>query len=380
MDFALTEEQRSIRDTIRKFVAKECEREAIKRLDEEGAFPAELFRKVADIGLCALTIPEVDGGAGPNALGAVIVTAELASIHPPLAGTFATHSLCGGKALADLGTEAQREHYLPGVIDGSSLVTLALLEPDQGYDQSGNRTTARREGEHVVLNGTKTFVRLADRAALILVRASLEGGDGTPAFFIASTGSPGIGIRALETVGFNGMSLCEVGLDAVAVGAEERLGGDADAPAELKKLDRVMSAEHLAVAACGMGIARGAYAYALQYARERVQFGRPIIQFGAIREMLVEMALQARVAELLTCQAASLVDQGQECLPEIIQARLAAAEAARKTSLHGVQIFGGYGYAMEYDAQRYLRDAMVLLSGGATRQVLGQALGALWGY
>ena len=96
--------------------------------------------------------------------------------------------------------------------------------------------------------------------------------------------------------------------------------------------------------------------------------------------MLVEMALQARVAELLTCQAASLVDRGQECLPEIIQARLAAAEAARKTSLHGVQIFGGYGYAMEYDAQRYLRDAMVLLSGGGTRQVLGTALGVLWGY
>ncbi|HPB69356.1 MAG: acyl-CoA dehydrogenase family protein [Syntrophales bacterium] len=380
MDFALTEEQGFIRDTIRKFVAKACDREQIKRMDEEGAFPAELFRKVSDIGLCALTIPEADGGGGPNTLGAVIVTAELAGIYPPLAGTFATHSLCGGKVLADLGTEAQRERYLPGVIDGSSLVTLALLEPDQGYDQSGTRTTARREGERVVLNGAKTFVRLADRAALILVRAALEDGDGTPAFFIVAAGTRGIRIRALETVGFHGMSLCKVGLDAVAVGAEERLGGDADAPTERKKLAGVMSAEHLAVAACGMGIARGAYAYALQYARERVQFGRPIIQFGAIREMLVEMALQARVAELLTCQAASLIDRGRECLPEIIQARLAAAEAARKTSLHGVQIFGGYGYAMEYDAQRYLRDAMVLLSGGGTRQVLGQALGVLWEY
>jgi alkylation response protein AidB-like acyl-CoA dehydrogenase len=111
-----------------------------------------------------------------------------------------------------------------------------------------------------------------------------------------------------------------------------------------------------------------------------VQFGRPIIKFGAIQEMLVDMAQHARVAGLLTLQAASMVDQGRDCLAEIIQARLAAAEAARKASLHGVQIFGGYGYAMEYDAQRYLRDAMVLLTGGGTRQVLSNTLGSLWGY
>ena len=141
-----------------------------------------------------------------------------------------------------------------------------------------------------------------------------------------------------------------------------------------------MSAEHLAVAACGMGLAQGAYDYALNYSKERVQFGRPIIKFGAVQEMLVEMAQQARVAALLTCQAASLTDQGKDCLAEIIQARIAATEAARKAALYGVQIFGGYGYAMEYDAQRYLRDSMVLLSGGGTRQVLSNTLASLWSY
>jgi alkylation response protein AidB-like acyl-CoA dehydrogenase len=129
-----------------------------------------------------------------------------------------------------------------------------------------------------------------------------------------------------------------------------------------------------------MGLARGAYEYALNYAKERSQFGRPIIKFGAVQEMLVDMAQQARVAELLTCQAASLVDQGKDCLAEIIQARLAATEAARQVSLYGVQIFGGYGYAMEYDAQRYLRDAMVVLSGGETKQVLSNTLASLWDY
>jgi alkylation response protein AidB-like acyl-CoA dehydrogenase len=232
----------------------------------------------------------------------------------------------------------------------------------------------------MILDGTKSFVRLADQVALMIILASTGSSDGAPAFFIVNAKTPGIGVRAIEQVGFHGMSLCEVSLNAVAIPAGERLGGDADAPAEQKKWERVMSAEHLAVAACGMGIAQGAYDYALRYARERVQFGRPIIKFGAIQEMLVDMALQVRMASLLTCQAAHLVDQGNGCLAEIIQARLAATEAARRTSLHGVQIFGGYGYAMEYDAQRYLRDAMVLLSGGGTRQVLSNTLGILWGY
>lgn len=380
MDFALTEEQGFIRDTIQKVVAKECEREAIKRMDEEKIFPENLFRKVADIGLCALTIPEAYGGGGPNTLGAVIVTAELAAIYPALAGIFATQCLCGGQVIADLGTEAQKKRYLPGVIDGSALMTLALMEPEQGYEETGSRTTARADGENLILDGTKTFVRMADRAAFMITRVAIGSPGGVPAFVIVDVSSPGIGIRSLEQVGFHGMSLCEVSLSSVAIPVSERLGGDANASTEQKKWERVMSAEHLAVAACGMGLARGAYDYALNYARERVQFGRPIIKFGAIQEMLVDMAQQTRVANLLTCQAASMVDQGRDCLAEILQARLAATEAARKAALHGVQIFGGYGYAMEYDAQRYLRDAMVLLSGGGTRQVLSNTLGSLWGY
>ena len=380
MDFALSEEQGFIRDTIQKFVAKECEREAIKKMDEERIFPANLFGKVADIGLCALTVPETYGGGGPNTIGAVIVTAELAAIYPALAGTFATQSLCGGKVIAGLGTEAQKNKYLPGVIDGSALITIGLMEPGQGYEEAGNKTIAKPDGQNMVLDGTKAMVRLADRASFMITRVAIGNADGVPAFMIIDMKSPGINVRSMEQIGFHGMSLCEVSLNSVAVGASERLGGDADEAAEQMKWKRVMSAEHLAVAACGMGLARGAYEYALNYAKERSQFGRPIIKFGAVQEMLVDMAQQARVAELLTCQAASLVDQGKDCLAEIIQARLAATEAARQVSLYGVQIFGGYGYAMEYDAQRYLRDAMVVLSGGGTKQVLSNTLASLWGY
>ncbi len=380
MDFALTEEQGFVKDTIQKFVAKECEREAIKKMDEEGIFPGKLFGNVADIGLCALTVPEAYGGGGPNTLGAVIVTAELAAIYPALAGAFATQSFCGGKVIADVGTEAQKNKYLPGVIDGSALITLALMEPGQGYEETGNMTIARPEGEQFVLNGTKTFVRLADRAAFMITRVAIASTEGVPAFLIVDMKSPGIVVRPLAQVGFHGMSLCEVSLNSVTVGASERLGGDADAAAEQKKFERIMSAEHLAVAACGMGLAKGAYEYALNYAKERSQFGRPIIKFGAIQEILVDMAQHVRVAELMTCQAASLADQGKDCLAEIIQARLVATQAARKASLHCVQIFGGYGYAMEYDAQRYLRDAMVVLSGGGTKQTLSNTLASLWNY
>ncbi len=380
MDFALTEEQGFVKDTIQKFVAKECEREAIKKMDEEAIFPGKLFSNVADIGLCALTVPEAYGGGGPNTLGAVIVTAELAAIYPALAGAFATQSFCGGKVIADLGTEAQKNKYLPGVIDGSALITLALMEPGQGYEETSNKTIARPDGDQMIIDGTKTFVRLADRAAYMLTHTAIGSADGVAAFMIVDMKSPGVVVRPLAQVGFHGMSLCEVSLTSVAVTASERLGGDADAAAEQKKLAMIMSAEHLAVAACGMGLAKGAYEYALNYAKERSQFGRPIIKFGAIQEMLVDMAQHARVAELMTCQAAYLVDQGRDCLAQIIQARLAATEAARKASLHCVQIFGGYGYAMEYDAQRYLRDAMVMLSGGGTKQILSNTLASLWGY
>ncbi len=380
MDFALTEEQGFIRDTIKKFVAKECEREAVKIMDEEGAFPADLFGKLSGIGLCALTVPEADGGGGPNALGAVIVTAELAAIYPALAGLFATQSLCAGQLIADLGTPEQKKKYLPGIMDGSLLMTLALMEPGQGYTEADHKTTAAPDGDRLILNGTKAFVRLADHAGFMIAYVGTGSDGGAGDFVVVDLRSPGVVVRLLPSVGFSGMNLCEVSLESAAVGASERLGGSAGAVTDRKKWEKVMSAEHLAVAACGIGLARGAYDYALNYARERVQFGQPIIKFGAVTEMLVDMVQQTRAATLLTYQAASGVDSGRDCLEETIQARIAATEAARSAALHGVQIFGGYGYAMEYDAQRYLRDSMVLLSGGGTRQVLSNTLAGLWDY
>lgn len=380
MDFTLTEEQRSIRETIRKFVAKECERETVKRLDEEATFPGELFRKVADIGLCALTIPEADGGAGPDMLAAVLVTAELAAIHPPLAGVFATQSLCGGRVISELGTEAQKERYLPGLLDGSLLMTLAVTEPDQGYEETGSGTKTRAEGDRIFIEGRKSVVRLADRAAFLITHATAAEDGGASAFYIVDAAGSGVDVHPMEQVGFHGMSLCGVTFNNVSVSTGDRLGGEADAGAENQKRDRIMAAEHLAVAACAMGIARGAYDYALQYAKERIQFGKPIVRFGAVQDMLVDMGLGIRSAGLLTHRAATLADQGHSNLAECIHARLAATETARTAGLLGVQIFGGYGYAMEYDAQRYLRDALVLLTGGLTRQVLSNRLAVLWGY
>ena len=380
MDFALTEEQGFIRDTIRKFAAKECEREAIKKMDEEGAFPGELFGKLSELGLCALTVPEADGGGGPNTLGAVIVTAELAAIYPALAGVFATQSLCGGKLIADLGTPEQKKKYLPGILDGSALMTLAVMEPDQGYTEADSKTTVSADGKRLILNGTKAFVRFADHASSMIAYVG-AGIDGDAAdFVIVDLQNPGVAVRLLPQVGFSGMNLCDVSMDSAAVGGSEWLGGRAGRDSGRTKMEKVMNAEHLAVAACAIGVARGAYDYALNYSRERVQFGQPIIKFGAVREMLVDMAQQTQAATLLTWQAASFADQGKDSLAESIQARIAATEAAHRAALYGVQIFGGYGYAMEYDAQRYLRDSMVLLSGGGTRQVLSNTLAGLWGY
>jgi alkylation response protein AidB-like acyl-CoA dehydrogenase len=381
MGFALTEEQGFIKDTIHRFVVKECEREMVKRMDEEGIFPEDLFRKLAGIGLCGLTIPEEYGGGGPNVLGAVLVIAELASIYPPLAGIFAIHSLLGGQALADMGTEDQKKRYLPGILDGSMLMTAALKETDQGCEEKGSGTMARQVDQRVLLNGIKSSVPLADHASLILVHIPTAKDGLTPGFFIIDVRSSGISVRPFEQVGFRGMSLCEMSLNGVAVSLEDKLGGNVDDDnAEQEQWSDLISFEDLSVAACGVGIAQGAFEYALNYAKERVQFGRPIVKFGAVQEMLINMAHKTYMANLLTYQAASLVDEGKKSSVEIMQARLAATEAARTVALYGVQIFGGYGYAMEYDAQRYFRDAVTLLTGGVPRHVLNNRLGLLLGY
>lgn len=379
MNFELTDEQKDIRDTIRKFMVRECSREVASQLDGRGEFPGEMLKKIVGMGFCGLNIAEEYGGAGPNTLGALVVVEELSTIYPVLGGAYIAPTFCGGKNISRLGSEYQKNQYLPGLADGSLIFTCGLTEP--GGDYKGvvqTETTAVVDGDDFILNGVKSFVRLASRAHYILTLTRTDSGNQRDlSFFIVDIKSPSITITNTEKVGHNGFSLCEVVFSNVRVSKENLLGGPAGLNQGWGQYLRILESEHMEIAACGLGIAQGAYDYAVNYARERVQFNRPIVEFEAIQHMLVDMALDIQAARLLTYRAGWLADKGAPCLLEAAMARAHAGKAAQKAAFQCVQILGGYGYTMEYDAQRYLRDSLVLLNGGGTIEILKSSIGEL---
>lgn len=382
MDFRLTEEQEVIRDTIRRFIVRECTRDAAREADGKGDFPEKLYRPLADNGFCGLVVPEMYGGGGRNVLAAAVIIEELSAVYPALAGAFAACALGGGKNLSDLGSPGQRERHLPTVVDGSALFAGAILEPDAGYGRFAVGMTATPKGDGFLLSGAKKFVRLAGRATTILTLAKTNSGnsprDGL-SFFLVDAKSPGVTAGATNLVGTASLGIGEVRFENVTVSREDVLGGPEGLNQGYKQWEVLQEAEHLEVAACGLGLAQGAYDYAVQYARERVQFGRPIIAFSAVKDMLVDMAVRIRSTRLVTLQAACLADEEKRCAVEAMTARILAVETARKASMDGVQVLGGYGYTMEYDAQRYVRDAMVLLGGASPQEMLREDLGELLG-
>ncbi len=379
MDFRLTEEQEVIRDTIRRFIARECTREAAREADEKGDFPEHLYRPLADNGFCGLVVPEAYGGGGRNVLAATLIIEELSAVYPALAGAFSACALGGGKNLGDLGSPEQRERHLPSVVDGSALFANAILEPEAGYDPLVVGMTATPKGDGFLLSGVKQFVRVAGRAAAILTLARTDADSGGLSFFLVDAKTPGIKAGATGLVGTASLGIGEVRFENVAVSRENVLGGPEGLNQGRKQWSVLREAEDLEVSACGLGLAQGAYDYAVQYAKERVQFGRPIIAFSAVKDMLVDMAVRIRATRLVARQAACLADEEKRCAAEAATARILAAETARKASMDCVQVLGGYGYTMEYDAQRYVRDAMVLLGGAGPQEMLREDLGAMLG-
>ncbi len=368
MDFRLTEEQEFIRETITRFVANECPREMARELDAQGSFPRDLLKQIAALGFCALNIPEEYGGAGSDLLGSILVVEQLATVAPVLAGAFAAVALRGGRTLAALGSDEQKKRLLPAFARGETLLTFAISEGREPIE-----TTAVQDGGAFVVNGAKKFVALADEADAFLTLARTTGG---LSFFIVAAHSPGLELRPIKKVGTRGASLCAVRFQNVLVPGEDILGGMECLNRGHEQLRSLEALERIEAAALSLGIAQGAYDYAVSYARERIQFGKPIASFEAIQHMLVDVAIDLRASRLLLYQACSLADQGAPFALEAAVAKSYAVQAARRVALQCVHILGGYGYMMEYDAQRYARDALSLLEGSESTETLKTAVGA----
>ena len=382
MDFKLSREDAMIKDAIYEWVSKECTRDVIAELDEGDQFPAKLAKKLSQLGFCGMMIPEELGGEGRNVLGACIVTETIALAYPALARWYTGPTFFGGAVISTLGSEDQKRAYLPKCASGKLAVALAHTESNTGLDLTRIQTTAKKNGNQFLINGEKQYISNADKADLLLVAARNENFDAEGqalSFFCVKRKTSGVSVEPIKKLGYKGANFCRVIIDAAEVGEEDILGGPDKLAGGEQQWQQILDIALLAVTSEAVGLAQGAFDYTLDYARQRVQFGQAIGKFNVIRNMLAEVVFDLEAARLMLYRAAWLADQQEPFSREISMAKCRAAETARRAAMDGLQIYGGYGYTMEYDIQRYLRDAMSLTTAGASIESLKARIGAAYG-
>ena len=358
MDFSFTEEQKMLRSMVQDFALKELEPIAAK-IDEESKFPAESIKKMAELGLLGLGLPEEYGGSGGGEMEVCIATEEISRVCAATGTIFLASTGLAANPIHAFGTEEQRKKFVVPVAKGKKIAAFALTETGAGSDPSGLQTTATRRDNSYVLNGTKIFITNGAEAEVILVFASTDKSlkhKGITAF-VVEKGTPGFSVGRLEhKLGIRGSSTAELIFDNCAIPAENRIGNEGEG---FKIALNAIDASRVVVAAQAVGIAQGAFDRALSYAKERRQFGQPIANFQAIQWMLADMATQIDAARLLTYRAAWLQDSGQPFIKEASMAKVYASEVSMFVASKAIQILGGYGYCKEYPLERYLRDAKI---------------------
>ncbi|MEW6137260.1 MAG: acyl-CoA dehydrogenase family protein [Thermodesulfobacteriota bacterium] len=376
MDFRFTEEQEMLRDTIRRFAEKEIPSEVAREIDEQDRFPHELLGKLADLGFMGINIAEEYGGQGATVIEEMIMFEELARKLPVLAWAAGNIVLYGNHIIGLNGSDQQKKKYLPKLVNGDIKFAYALTEPDAGSDAANIKTRAEYRDGFYVINGSKMFITGAGIADIIVTntRTGEHRTKGITVFLVDST-STGYSAKSIKMVGHRGSNTCEVNYDDVKVSPDDILGGPECLNQGWYQMMRLLNKERLLLSACSLGIGQGALDYALNYAKEREQFGQPIGRFQAIQHMLVDMATELEAARRLAYYAAWKETEGMECIKETSMSKYYCSEVAKRIALQGVQILGGYGYTMEYDAQRYLRDVLILSIGGGTSQIQKNIIG-----
>lgn len=358
MDLKLTEEQEMIRKMVRDFAQKEVAPVAAE-IDDKGIVPFENIKKMGQLGLLGLTVPEKYDGGGADAISYVIAIEELAKACASTAIVMAVQNslVCAG--LEKFGTEEQKDKYLRPLARGEKIGAFALTEPGAGCDSAAQLTTAVRSGDGYVINGTKHFITNGSFADIVILFAMTDKAQKHRGIsgFIVEKGTPGFTVGKEEhKMGIRGSNTCELVFTEVHVPATARLGEEGQG---FKIAMTVLDAGRIGVAAQAVGIAQGAFEAAVKYSKERVQFGQPIGQFQAIQWMLADMATRIEAARLLTYNAALAKMSGQPYSKEASMAKLFASETAVWVADRAVQIHGGYGYMKEYSVERNYRDAKI---------------------
>jgi alkylation response protein AidB-like acyl-CoA dehydrogenase len=364
----LTEDQVLLRRSIREFAEAEI-KPHIRAWDEAQHFPSELLPKLADLGVMGIQFAPEYGGAGMSAVDYCIVIEELARVDPSVSLSVAAHNGLGAAHISLFGSPAQKDRFLTPLARGEKLAAWGLTEPNSGSDAAAMRTTAVRDGDGWVLNGTKMFIThgsSGDTIVAMAVTDKTKGHKGISAF-IVERGTPGfVAGKKEDKLGMRASETTEVIFQNCRIPGDQLLG---DAGQGFLQTLQVLDAGRIGIAALSVGLAQGAYEAARGYAFERRQFGRAIGTFQSIRWKLVDNAGRVEAARLLTYRAAWLKDQGRRMTLESSMAKLYASEIAVRASEDAVQIFGGYGFVKDYPAEKFFRDVKLTTIGEGTSEV-----------
>ncbi|WP_380675652.1 acyl-CoA dehydrogenase family protein [Salinigranum sp. GCM10025319] len=378
MDFEVPAEHRMIRDEIREFCESEIAPIA-QELEDDHRFPRDVFEELGALDVMGVPISEEYGGLGGDQLMYALVTEELGRVSGGIGLSYAAHVSLGSKPIELFGTDAQKERWLRPLAEGEAMGAWALTEPESGSDASDMDTTAEKDGDEYVINGTKQFITNANVAGSILVKAVTDPGAGYGGIstFIVSPDDEGFEVETIwEKMGLNCSPTCEIRFDDCRLPDERLLGTEGEGWKQTKK---TLNGGRISIAALSTGLAQGAFEAARDYATEREQFGSPISKFDAVRDKLVGMYRKTERARLLTHKAAVRYDAGERVTRESSLAKLDASEAAREVAEDAVQTLGGYGYTTDFAPQRFYRDAKLMEIGEGTSEiqhlVLGRQLG-----
>jgi alkylation response protein AidB-like acyl-CoA dehydrogenase len=379
MDFGFTEEQRLLRDSVRKLLQKHAPPDYVRKHDRERTYPEELFQAWAEAGLIGLPFPEEYGGAGGSLMDMVVVAEEIARVSADLVMAYTGGIFCGLN-LVRKASEEQKRYWLPKFMAGEIKFSISMSEPDAGSDIGAMRTTAVKDGNEWVIDGQKIWASTAGAKNNVIClyvktdpKAHYRQG---MSLFLVDNDTPGLTLRKLDMLGRRATGTYELTFDKVRVPPDRLVGG------ENKGWDCVMSGlqvERATSSAGNVGAAQGVIDLALQYAKDRKQFGRPIGTNQVIAHMLADMQTEVEAARTLMWRAAWMVSTGQDALREITMAKLFTSETYVKVANQAMQVLGAMGYTEEFDMARHYRDARAATIAAGTSQIQRNLIANLMG-
>lgn len=356
MDLTFTEEQEMMRKMVRDFAKDEIV-PAVERMEKEDRFPIEIIRKMGELGLMGIPIPEEYGGTGMDYTSYIIAINEISKASAGVGVILSVHTSVGTNPILKFGSEEQKKKYIPKLASGEYIGAFALTEPGAGSDAANIKTKARLEGDDYILNGSKLFITngIAANTFITFARTG-EGNKGISAFIIERD-TPGLSIgKAEKKMGLHGTGTVTLSFDNCKVSKEQLLGEVGEG---FKIAMANLNFGRIGIAAQALGVAEAAFEHAVDYAKEREQFGKPIAHNQGISFKLADLATQIEAAKLLIYRAVDLAERNLPHSKEASMAKMYASNTAMKTAIEAVQIYGGYGYTEDYPVERFFREAKV---------------------